>query len=42
LWGKKDVVIPVNKVDQMGDVTITLKIDKEAVSKLTAVSANRG
>lgn len=42
LWGKKDVVIPVDKVDQMGDDTITLKIDKEAVGKLTTVSANRG
>ena len=41
LWGKKDVTIPVSAIDLVGEDTVWLKIDKEAVGALPSVPVKR-
>jgi sporulation protein YlmC with PRC-barrel domain len=36
LWGKKDVVIPVEQIDRIEDDTVYLKLDKKSIEGLPA------
>jgi hypothetical protein len=37
LWGKKDVAIPVSKIDRIEGETVCLKLDKETIVALPAI-----
>jgi sporulation protein YlmC with PRC-barrel domain len=41
LWGKKDVTIPVSKIDKIADEAVYLKLDKKAIESLPTVPAKR-
>jgi sporulation protein YlmC with PRC-barrel domain len=41
LWGKKDVSIPVSQIDRIEKDDVYLKIDKQAVEDLPALSIHR-
>jgi len=41
LWGKKDVTIPVSAIESVGEDTVWLKIDREAIGALPSVSVKR-
>jgi sporulation protein YlmC with PRC-barrel domain len=41
LWGKKDVSIPVSQIDRIEKDDVYLKIDKQAVENLPALSIHR-
>jgi sporulation protein YlmC with PRC-barrel domain len=41
LWGKKDVTIPVSRIDHMDENNVYLKIDAASVEKLPAISLRR-
>lgn len=38
LWGKKDINIPVSEIDRIEGNTVHLKIDKQAIEELPAIS----
>jgi sporulation protein YlmC with PRC-barrel domain len=41
LWGKRAVTIPISEIDQIGQDTVYLKMDKETVKSLPQVKTNR-
>ncbi len=41
LWGKKDVTIPVAEIDRITDEAVYLKLGKESISTLPAISVRR-
>lgn len=41
LWGKKDVTIPVSKIDKIADEAVYLKLDKKAIESLPTVPVKR-
>jgi sporulation protein YlmC with PRC-barrel domain len=41
LWGKRDVTIPVSEIERIGDDTVHLKLDKQAIEALPAVPVRR-
>lgn len=42
LWGKKDVVIPVEQIDRIEGNTVYLKLDKKSIERLPAISLHEG
>ena len=42
LWGKKDVIIPVEQIDHIVDNTVYLKLDKKSIERLPAISLHEG
>jgi hypothetical protein len=41
LWGKKDITIPVSEIEQIDEDVVRLKLDKESIEKLPAISVSR-
>ena len=41
LWGKKKITLPLSKIERMDEDTVYLKLDKETVKSLPAVSVKR-
>lgn len=41
LWGKRDVTIPVSKIERFTEDAVTLKLDKQALEKLPAIPVKR-
>lgn len=41
LWGKKEIVLPLSIIDFIGEDTVYLTLDKDAISKLPAVPVRR-
>jgi sporulation protein YlmC with PRC-barrel domain len=39
LWGQRDVRIPVEAIEEIGEATVRLRLDKKAVGELPAVPA---
>ena len=42
LWGKKDITIPVSKIDRVENDIVFLEMDKESVRTLPSVKVQRG
>ena len=41
LWGKKDITIPVSEIKKIDEDVVHLKLDKESIEKLPAISVSR-
>jgi len=41
LWGKKDITIPVSEIKKITEDAVHLKLDKESIEKLPAISVSR-
>lgn len=41
LWGAKDVTIPISEIEKIDDEVVSLKLDKQAISSLPAISVKR-
>lgn len=41
LWGKKDVMIPVDQIDHMEEESVCLKLDKQSIGALPTTPVSR-